>query len=179
MIHCLLLIWNGFKLQENQLPWNWKKFLVPQSPSSSPILSSPSSASSPSGATIRFLSFQPALLEINLLYHLSSFSLIPTSPEEEGEAAADKVHHRLYFSIFLPWIHQLNIFFSLRFRWRPVSQWEMWIKTEQIEDTAILQNIARIANAVHVSLFFRSLWMLRLLFSIVIRSKVCNSWSKI
>ena len=76
-------------------------------PSSSPPSSPSSPPSSASGAAICFLSSQPTLLEINLLYHLSSFSLIPASlVEEDGEAAAaDKVQHRLtqiMFYIFLP-----------------------------------------------------------------------------
>ena len=80
-----------------------KEVSRPSSSSSSPPSSPPSSAS---GAAICFLSSQPTLLEINLLYHLSSFSLIPASlVEEDGEAAADKVQHRLtqiMFYIFLP-----------------------------------------------------------------------------
>ena len=88
--------------------WNMKEVSRPSSSSPSSPPSSPSSPpSSASGAAICFLSSQPTLLEINLLYHLSSFSLIPASlVEEDGEAgAADKVQHRLtqiMFYIFLP-----------------------------------------------------------------------------
>ena len=89
--------------------WNMKEVSRPSSSSPSSPPSSPSSPpSSASGAAICFLSSQPTLLEINLLYHLSSFSLIPASlVEEDGEAAADKVQHRLTQIMFYIFYHLL------------------------------------------------------------------------